>query len=183
LCGLSCTKDTRFDRCGLRPRRPIPRTNDQEGQRTKGAAIPKRFPHTPALVRHLATGSVSFLLVVSAASYAAAPASEALAAVVATIAVKPGHQMIEGKVQGGTVTVRLVKTEHGREVSVSSVKVGSGGHFRVSVGAGTYKLILSRGKKQVVENLKVHSGKSQFVVVTVSQSEGLVGIAPVVFNY
>jgi hypothetical protein len=120
---------------------------------------------------------------VSAVSYAVAPAGEALAAVVAISAAKPGHQAIEGRVQGAAVTLRLVKTEDGRNVTVGNVRVGDGGRFHLPVGAGAYKLIIHRGNMKAVESLTVRSGKSEFVVVKVSKTGGLVGIAPVVFNY
>jgi hypothetical protein len=120
------------------------------------------------------------MLIVSATSYAVAPAGAALGAAVASIASKPGHESIEGRVQGSGVTVRVV---NGKGIVIGTTKVGRNGRFDVPVAPGAYKLIIIHGSKHVVKSLKVTSGHSAFVVVKVTQTDGGLGIAPVIFNY
>jgi hypothetical protein len=131
----------------------------------------------------VAAGSVSLMLIVSATSYAVAPAGAALGAAVASIASKPGHEAIEGKVQGSGVTVRVVEQVNGKTTIINTTKVGRNGRFDVPVAPGAYKLIIIHGSKHVVKSLKVSSGHSAFVVVKITQTDGGLGIAPVIFNY
>ncbi|MGD1058667.1 MAG: hypothetical protein ABR992_14770 [Solirubrobacteraceae bacterium] len=135
------------------------------------------------LIRRVAVGSVSLVLVTSAVSYAITPAGTAIAAVVAAVASPAGHEAIEGKVQGSGVTVRIVKLVNGKTTVVATTKVGRNGHFDIPVKPGSYKMVIMHGSKQVVEKVKVTSGHSAFIVVKVSQTGGGLGIAPVIFNY
>jgi hypothetical protein len=131
----------------------------------------------------VAAASVSLLLIVSAISYAIAPAGTALAAAVASVTSRAGHASIKGRVQGSGVTVRVVEQINGKTTVIGTTKVSRNGHFNIPVAPGNYKLIISDGSKHVVKSLKVTSGHSAFVVVKVTQTDGGLGIAPVIFNY
>lgn len=138
------------------------------------------------LFRHLAVASVSLLLVLSGVSYVFASTKEALAAAVASVSSRGGHESIEGRFQGAPsrhVTIEVISRLRGKQFVLRRMTLGRNGRFNIAVKPGHYTLVIIDGAKRVTESLIVRSGHSEFVVVEVTHHSTGFGLAPVIFNY
>ena len=87
-----------------------------------------------------------------------------------------GPVQVRVKVQGKYTHKNEIKT-------IKVVKIGSSGRFKVPVATGKYTVVIGDGSRSKTLHVTVHSGKSIYVVGTVTKHAGGLAIAPVVFNY